>query len=175
MFPVRRVLPAAPGIGRGVNSQEDETMKTITTALGITLVGLLGAAPSAWGADETFARATERTPQQAAALVRGFAAGNGWHVTEEMSVRGGEVIGLQLCQNADEIEPIMLCGQFAILGNGAASEIILLHVGTALPAPANGDDLMGATRRFSAVLDAASAPAIARGDNRFRCDANGCP
>jgi hypothetical protein len=150
-------------------------MKTITTALSITLMGLLGAAPSAGGADETFARATERAPQQVAALVRGFAAGNGWQVTEEVSVRGGEVIGLQLCQKADESEPIMLCGQFAILVNGPASEIILLYVGTALPAPADDDNLMGDTSRFSAVLDAASASAIARGDDRFRCDANGCP
>ena len=150
-------------------------MKSITAALSIALIGLLGAAPSAGGADETFARTTERAPQQAAALVRGFAAGNGWQVMEETSVRGGEVIGLQLCQNADESEPVMLCGQFAILGNGATSEIILLHVGPALPAPVDSDNLMGATSRFSAVLDAASAPAIARGDDRFRCDANGCP
>jgi hypothetical protein len=150
-------------------------MKTITTALCIALMGLLGAAPSAGGADETFARAIERAPQQAAAMVRGYAAGNGWQVMEEMSVRGGEVIGLRLCQDADEPGPVMLCGQFAILGNGAASEIILLHVGNALPAPADGDDPMGATSRFSAVLDAASATPITREDGRFRCDANGCP
>lgn len=63
-------------------------MKTLTTTLSIMLAGLLGAPVVAVGVDTGTARTTDRAPQQVAALMRGFAAGNGWAIAEEVTLRG---------------------------------------------------------------------------------------
>jgi hypothetical protein len=146
-------------------------MKTIATAMSITL-GFLCAPALAAGGDAASARTTDRSPQQVAALVRGVAAGNEWRVLEEVALRDGEVIAIHLCEKIREGDRAVVCGQFTILGNDRQSEIMLLHVGTRLPAPVEGSDQ---TSTFIEVLDAASASAIARAEDRFRCDANGCP
>ena len=150
-------------------------MKTALTTFTVALTGVLGTPAPEASADEMFARATERAPQQVAALIRGIAVGNGWQLLDEAPINDSKVIGLQLCQDAGENERAMVCGQFAILDRGAASEIVLLHVRTALPLMADEHNLSDATKGFLAVLDAVSAPQGAPEDGRFRCDANGCP
>jgi hypothetical protein len=121
------------------------------------------------GGDAASPRTTDRSPQQLVALVRGTAAGLDWTASEETALRGGEVIAMHVCQEIREGDPAKLCGPFAILANGR-SEIILLH-GTTLPAPLEAAEPIST---FSEVLDATSASAITRAENRFRCDANGC-
>ena len=147
-------------------------MKTVTTAMSITLGGFLSAPALAAGGDAASAMTTDRSPQQVAALVRGVAAGRDWTVSDEATLRGGEVIAMHVCQEIREDDPAKLCGQFAVLAKDGGSEILLLHVGTTLPAPLEAAEPTGT---FSEVLDATSAPSIARAEDRFLCDANGCP
>jgi len=146
-------------------------MKTIATVMSITL-GFLCAPALAASDDTASVRKTDRSPQQLAAMVRGVAAGNGWRILEEVTLRDGDVVAMHLCEELREDDPVVMCGQFTILGNDRQSEIMLHHVGTRLPAPVED---AGQTSAFIEVLDAASASAISGAEARFHCDANGCP
>jgi len=146
-------------------------MKTIARVMSITL-GLLCAPALAVSGDAASTRTTDRSPQQVAALIRGIAAGNQWIVLEDVTLKDGEVIAMHLCEETREVDRAVVCGQLTILGNDRQSEITLHHVGPRLPARLAGAEKMST---FIEVLDAASASAIARAEDTFRCDANGCP
>ena len=149
-------------------------MKLNSIAMKLALMGAAMAFAPASTAEEPVVRTSEREPLQVAALMRGFAAGNGWTLAQEMSANNHAVIALRLCSEAEDGEPAMLCGQFAILGNGDKSDVILLHAEETLAPQGERGLAREAMKDFTAVLDAVAPPAnVAEG--RFICDATGCP
>ena len=150
-------------------------MKMSSMAAMLAAMGVAVAYPTDSTAGEAFARSSDRQPQQVAALMRGFAVGHGWILTQETSANDHAVIAMRLCLQPEDGERAELCGQFAVLGNGDKSEIILLHAERS-PATQVGHDLPSeAMEAFSDLLDAVSAPATHQVESRLRCDATGCP